>query len=408
MSTESANGNAFASGLRVAAVRNLRALKCPEEGGTKKEYEDFLDKIQNHVTIGWEFGKDTGHVVKTGQLPDIEKPDDISDKDEESKWKLRLWMNAVDRYGSRTNALTDNLSALYALIMDWVSKMIKSKVKSKKGYASAAKDNDVVWLLGILEDIMINFEEDKPKILAIDDQMERIMRLKQGDTTNDDFVKMCQKELKIYEKHGGDFLWGTVQKEALVDLVDEQKEQFREENSTDMTEIEENEARKLTKGFLKDEIIAMTVLKRADKRRYGNLQIGLKNSFLLGKNDYPTTLPNVLNLLNNYVPEWTGQPTPALPGTERGTTNESGGGNGTRATSVSFLQASGISFLKRTNNSFFSTISCRLCETKGHYQQQCPVATDTNGTSISCNRGGGSTGGTGTTTNTEEEVSAHI
>ena len=133
MSTESANGNAFASGLRVAAFRNLRALKCPKEGGTKKEYKDFLDKIQNHVTIAWDSGKDTGHVVKTGKIPDIKKPDDISDKDEESKWKVRLWMNAVDRYGSRTNALADNLLALYALLMDWVSEMIRSKVKSKKG-----------------------------------------------------------------------------------------------------------------------------------------------------------------------------------------------------------------------------------------------------------------------------------
>ena len=33
------------------AVRNLKILSAPEEGGTKKEYEDFLEKIQSHVTI---------------------------------------------------------------------------------------------------------------------------------------------------------------------------------------------------------------------------------------------------------------------------------------------------------------------------------------------------------------------
>ena len=36
-------------------------------------------------------------MVKTGELPDIEKPKDISDEDEKSKWKMRLWENAVDR-----------------------------------------------------------------------------------------------------------------------------------------------------------------------------------------------------------------------------------------------------------------------------------------------------------------------
>ena len=346
MSSGSAAANV--SGQRVAAVRNLEVLKCPEEGGTKKEYEEFLDKIQNHVTIAWEFGKDTGHVVKTGELPDIKKPEDISDEDEKSKWKMRLWENAVDRYGSRTNALSDNLSALYALIMDWVSKMIRAKVKSKKGYIAAAESNDAVWLLGILEDIMIKFEEDKPKTLAIDDQMERIMRLKQGDMSNEDFLKLCQKELKIYEKHGGDFLWGIAQKEALEEEITKQKEDFKKENSRDMDADEEAEAKKLARGVLKDEIIAMAILKRADKKRYGNLQIGLRNSYLLGKNDYPTTPSNVLNLLNNYVPEWTGQPT------NSGNAGGNGGnGTNTRGTAVSFLQSSGICFLRGTNNSFF-------------------------------------------------------
>ena len=32
--------------------------------------------------------------------------------------------------------------------------------------------------------MMINFEHVKPKTLAIDDQMERIIKLKQGESTN--------------------------------------------------------------------------------------------------------------------------------------------------------------------------------------------------------------------------------
>ena len=37
------------AGARAATVRNLKVLKMPQKGGTKKEYEDFLDKIHNHV-----------------------------------------------------------------------------------------------------------------------------------------------------------------------------------------------------------------------------------------------------------------------------------------------------------------------------------------------------------------------
>jgi len=103
--------------------------------------------------------------------------------------------------------------------MDGVSKIIKSNLKSKTGYSAADEASDSLWLLARLEDIMLNFEEVKPKILAIDDQMEWIMRLKQGESTNEDFLKQVVTELKVYEKHGGDFLWGNAQDAELVDRV---------------------------------------------------------------------------------------------------------------------------------------------------------------------------------------------
>ena len=58
-----------------------------------------------------------------------------------------------------------------------------------------------------MEDIIIKFEKVEPKTLAIYDHMDRIMKLKQGEYKNEDFLKQAQKVLKVYEKHGGDFLW---------------------------------------------------------------------------------------------------------------------------------------------------------------------------------------------------------
>ena len=84
--------------------------------------------------------------------------------------------------------------SLFALILDAVSKITKAKLKSKIGFSDAENKGDAVWLLESLEDIMTNFEDEKPKILAMDDQMERIMRMKQGEnTTNEDFFKQINK-----------------------------------------------------------------------------------------------------------------------------------------------------------------------------------------------------------------------
>ena len=87
-------------------------MKGPEEGGTKKEYEEFLEKFQNHVTIICDFGKDIVHLLKHMEDPKIPDPTDMTAFEEEVKWKVRLWSQEVDRYGDRRAVLEENKGEL--------------------------------------------------------------------------------------------------------------------------------------------------------------------------------------------------------------------------------------------------------------------------------------------------------
>ena len=111
------------------------------------------------------------------------------------------------------------------------------------------------------------------------------------------------KEVKFYEKHGGDFLWGPAQEGMLVERVETAKENYMSIEDKEMKPVLIKEMEKLEKGRLKEEISAMEILKRANNKRFGNLQISLKNSNLLGKNGYTTTIADLLKVLNNYKPE---------------------------------------------------------------------------------------------------------
>ena len=71
-------GRNTVTGGRTAEVPQLKVLKAPEEGGTKKEYEDFLEKIINHVTITWSHGKDIAGVIKETQMPAFIEPTEPS------------------------------------------------------------------------------------------------------------------------------------------------------------------------------------------------------------------------------------------------------------------------------------------------------------------------------------------
>ena len=364
MSTEPPTLSSATYGGRSAIIPNFKALKAPEEGGTKKEFEDYLDKIGNYVSISWPFGEDIAHVLEHSKKPEIPEPDDLTSEESKKEWKIRVWNQKVDRYALRIDTLEENMGAMFALIKDGTSKIMKAKLRSKSGYEKAVKEKDVLWLLEALEDIVLNFEDTKPKLLAIDDQMERLMHINQKDTSNEDFIKVMIKETKVFEKHGGDFLWGKHQDTRLKQMLAETTVAFKLANGKEMTDDEKEEAKKKLRSALKQEILSMAIIKRADKRRFGTLQTELKNAYLLGHENYPVTIPGVLKVLNNY--EATIPPgSPATPSTP----------SSTPSGSVSFLQMDGqpVKYLKGTNGTFHRQITCRLCNLKGHYQSHCPV-----------------------------------
>ena len=105
-STPSAFANSTL-GSRFTEIKNLKALKSPEEGGTKKDYEDFLDKIQNHMTMAWSHGKDIGYVVGNGKEPEIPEPGDLTTEEEKSKFKSRMWHLKVDQYVAKKDVLEE-------------------------------------------------------------------------------------------------------------------------------------------------------------------------------------------------------------------------------------------------------------------------------------------------------------
>ena len=44
-------------GIRATEVKNLNVLKAPEDGGTKENFENFIEKIERHVAMSWKGGK---------------------------------------------------------------------------------------------------------------------------------------------------------------------------------------------------------------------------------------------------------------------------------------------------------------------------------------------------------------
>ena len=252
--------------------------------------------------------------------------------------------------------MEQNKTALYSLLLANVSTITLGKVKAKDGFSTAAATTDPLWLLTTLEDVMVNFEDEKKAVLALDDQVERIVTLKQGDSSNEDFVKLATKEMTIYAKRGTVYLWSKAYNDRLSKEIQAENQNHKNATSgTSLTDPELKIVRVRLQKVIQEEIMSLIILKKADKKRYANLQESLANSYLIGRDEYPTTLGAVLKLLNNYTD-----------------------GNKTRG-GVSFLQSSApaeasvpvVAYAKGSNKSFYPEITCRICGLKGHFQTHC-------------------------------------
>jgi len=153
-------------GGRALTKVDLKILKAPEEGGTKKDFEDFLNALVVHVSINWEFGQDVPYILKNTEEIDIAEPQDLSDEEKKKEWKVRLWNQKVDTYGARLSTMEHNKGALLSLMEDNFSKIMRAKMKANTGYTKAMKLNNLVWFLETLDNIIMKFEEVKSKATA--------------------------------------------------------------------------------------------------------------------------------------------------------------------------------------------------------------------------------------------------
>ncbi len=90
-------------------------------------------------------------------------------------------------------------------------------------------------------------------------------------------------------------MWGPSQEKLLAEDLGKIKAAYAIENGTTMTQATETSSHEEVRRSIKEEITVMVILKRTDKRRYGNLVNELNNAYLVGRNEFPTTIPDLFN-----------------------------------------------------------------------------------------------------------------
>ena len=75
--------------------------------------------------------------------------------------------------------------------------------------------------------------------------------------------------------------------EELTEALNEAMEKIKEETGLEATDDELKESKKMLKAAAKEQIVAMAIIKQVVKKRFGDLQTELKNSYVKKRTSFP-------------------------------------------------------------------------------------------------------------------------
>ncbi|CAJ1936101.1 unnamed protein product [Cylindrotheca closterium] len=236
---------------------------------------------------------------------------------------------------ARKAVYKSNKKAMYTLVMANISEATKTKVKARNDFTAEDEAMNLVWLIGVLDDIMTGFEEGVlPDEVAMDKQLTKITTMRQKpDESNEAFIKKITREIKVYERHGGVFRWGENEEKKLEAAVANANDVYKSANGQDMGASLRKETIRQQKKIIKERILAAAILTRSDDTRFKSLMTSLKNDFLTKVDRFPKSVASTMKLLDNYISPSHTQGSPRPQPRPRG--------GARRSTSVAFLQTSG-------------------------------------------------------------------
>ena len=232
----------------------------------------------NDKTWQLKYPGDMDSLTKDLVLPTITKAEEL-DPEETNLLVKAIWNKKVTSYCTRTDYLESNLKTAYAVIWGQCSKAMKAKLTFLDNFKTKSHESDCIWILKEIKGITYGFEGQRYIYLSLDDARTSYYAYTQGP---DDMIAIYLEHftslVEVLEHYGG--------------AIGEDPGLF------DPTDASSNATQRAKTA--RDRTLAVAFLKRADRRRFGDLWHDLENQFTRGNAQYPIDLTAAFSLLVNF------------------------------------------------------------------------------------------------------------
>lgn len=272
--------------------------------------------------VGVEYGRDMRMLVKksnekifTEPLP----PRAATDTTVPAPGRLEKYRTELMIYHKDLKTYTEQKAKVFVVILGQCSSEVKNKLVNNVGFDTLEDSDDVVGLLKMLKEMAFSTSGVQHPYWTLQNVLRRLTAINQGPS----------ESVSNYHKR---FL-------ATTEVVEAQWGQFYPLKLT-------TGAGSVDKKTARDNVLSMIFLAGADKKRYGVMLEELNNSYLAKKDNYPTSVEDVVMLLSHYQ------------GHQFGVRNVMDDNTGLE---TSFAQLNRMSKLR-----------CYECNELGHVRSNCP------------------------------------
>jgi Zinc knuckle len=290
---------------------------------TRDQADMYLRTTQKIAQfVGVQYGREMKMLVKRGFEPAFTEPSE-EDPITGQKWKgtaMERYKSELAEYQRSMRVYKKNKGMVFSIILGQCTEVVKSKLDLDAEFDELENTDDVVGFLKKLRTMTFSSEGIQHPYWSLQEVMRRLTGINQGpDEAVTNYHQRFLATTAVVEAQ-----WGSYMPPTLAGITDDDKAASREQ------------------------MLAMTFLAGADKRRFGSMLEELNNAYLAKNDKYPKSVESTLTLLSHYQ--------------DRRSDGKRGEG-GSMALETSFAQRQVTKLGK---------IRCFNCNEYGHMKRDCP------------------------------------
>lgn len=312
------------------------------------QYHRSRAAIENYIQTNFKDPKDIVQALRTlakpvSLVPPTRPVRDANDPDGFAL-DVEVFRNENKIYMDRMQVYQANEARAWGLIYGQCTTTLRTQLEGTAKFQQCKDDFDVVLLLTLIERLCSNLGDKAQGYYAVAESFKTLCVYFQPDSmSNDDYYQHFKGMIRVLTKFAGEGVIGHLPLMAATELETMASTGgFTVSSATD-------DQRSAAAQVASDKFLAALMLSGANLKRFDSLKKELSNSFAMGVDNYPTTLEEVLDLLNSYKPIASSRPTAAPAATRPSDAIEE---------QAMFAQG--------------DTPVCNDCNEPGHVQRHCP------------------------------------